>query len=241
MTDPRLANELLDADEVYQGIGTLSEGSLHAGLKAYYQSPGDAFEVKVGKHVIDIVRDDLLIEIQTANFSAMKRKLGTLLKDHRVLLLHPIPHKKWIVREDPKGQRASRRKSPKTGTALQLFEELVRIPHLLSNPNLTIGALLIHENEILRDDGQGSRRRKGWSRRDRELIEVVQERYFNDPTDFLTLLPNTLPRPFSAKQLAKAAKVKIKLARCVTYTLRRCRALEVVGKNRNTLLYAPAE
>lgn len=232
-------SEAASLESGFQGIGTLTEGSLHAGLKQYYKAPGDSFEVKVGTHHIDIVRDDLLIEIQTVNFSAMKKKLRTLLKAHSVLLLHPIPHKKWIVREDAGGERQSRRKSPKTGTVLQLFEELIRIPHLLDHPRLSIGALMIHENEILRDDGKGSRRRKRWSRRDRELIDVVREEYFEDPTDFLRLLPPTLPEPFSAKQLARLAKVKIKLARCITYTLRRCGALEMVGKDGNTLLYSP--
>ena len=47
------------------GIGLLNEKPLHASLKQWYARPGDRFEVAVGGFVIDIVRDDLLIEIQT--------------------------------------------------------------------------------------------------------------------------------------------------------------------------------
>ncbi|MCP5097079.1 MAG: hypothetical protein GY943_16140, partial [Chloroflexi bacterium] len=85
-------------------IGTLSEKSLHADLKKWMTQPGDEVEVKVDGFYIDIVRDVppqglLLIEIQTGNFSAMKRKLNKLLPTYPVWLLHPIAQEKWIVRE----------------------------------------------------------------------------------------------------------------------------------------------
>jgi hypothetical protein len=47
------------------GIGQLNEKALHASLKQWYARPGDRFEVAVGGFVIDIVRAELLIEIQT--------------------------------------------------------------------------------------------------------------------------------------------------------------------------------
>jgi hypothetical protein len=39
--------------------------------------PGDRFEVPVDGFVIDIAQEDLLIEIQTRNFSSIKSKLTT--------------------------------------------------------------------------------------------------------------------------------------------------------------------
>jgi hypothetical protein len=54
------------------GIGTLQETSLHSALKAWYARPGDRFEVFIDGFYIDIVRSELLIEIQTRNFSAIK-------------------------------------------------------------------------------------------------------------------------------------------------------------------------
>src|SRR6185503_11946586 len=69
------------------GIGLLNEKPLHASLKQWYARPGDQFEVPVGGFVIDIVRDDLLIEIQTRNFSSIKSKLNKLAHSHRVRLI----------------------------------------------------------------------------------------------------------------------------------------------------------
>jgi hypothetical protein len=58
------------------GIGLLNEKPLHASLKEWYSQPQDQFEVAVDGFVIDIVRDDLLLEIQTANLASVKSKLA---------------------------------------------------------------------------------------------------------------------------------------------------------------------
>ncbi len=220
-------------------IGTLSEKSLHAGLKRWIAEPGDRMEVAVDGFVIDVVRGDenqLLIEIQTRHFGAMKRKLKKLLQNHRVLLLHPIPQQKWIVRETAVSEPISRRKSPKKGKLLDIFKELMRIPHLLLHPNLTIGVLLTHQEEIWRDDGKGSWRRKRWSVADHRLLEVVEMHTFSG-ADWLNLLPEGLPLPFTNRELAETAVIPTKLAQQMSYTLRHTGLLNVVGKRGNALLY----
>src|SRR6185369_9848333 len=110
---------------------------LHASLKQWYAPPGDRFEVPVDGFVIDLVRDDLLIEIQTGNFSAIKSKLNKLAHSHQVRLIYPIVQEKWIVRSGGDGCGTMRRKSPKRGRMEDLFWELVSIPQLLSNPNFS--------------------------------------------------------------------------------------------------------
>src|SRR5215208_3427729 len=72
------------------GIGLLNEKPLHASLKQWYARPGDRIEVPVDGFVIDIVRDDLLIEIQTRNFASLKSKLTKLARSHPVRLVYPI-------------------------------------------------------------------------------------------------------------------------------------------------------
>ena len=218
-------------------IGTLAEKSLHAGIKEWYGRSTDQFEVKVDGFVIDIVRGEQLIEIQTRHFGAMKRKLKRLLDKHPVLLLHPIAQEKWIVRQTAVGQLISRRKSPKKGQPLDLFAELMRIPHLLSHSNLIVGAVLTRQEEVWRDDGRGSWRRKGWSLHDHRLLSVVAMHTFARPAELLTLLPPDLPQPFTNRQLAQAANVRLNLAQRITYTLSRCGVAEQVGKQGRSNLY----
>ena len=79
-------------------IGTLNEGHLHASLKERYVEPGDKVEADVDGYVVDILRGDLIIEIQTANFSAIARKMRDLVSKHQVRLVYPIPRDLWIVK-----------------------------------------------------------------------------------------------------------------------------------------------
>lgn len=218
-------------------IGTLAEKSLHAALKRWYDRSGDQFEVDVDGFIIDIVRGDLLIEIQTRHLYAMKHKLNKLLPDHTLLLLHPIPQEKWIVRQTAAGEPISRRKSPKRGRPIDIFSELVRIPHLLTHPNLTLEILLTQQEEILRDDGKGSWRRKGWSLYDHRLLHVVDHLQLATTADFRALLPSALPQPFTNRQLADALNCRLNLAQKITYTLRKIGEVTVTGKQGNALLH----
>jgi hypothetical protein len=218
-------------------IGTLTERSLHAGLKVHFAQPTDELEVRLDGFVIDIKQENRLIEIQTRHLGAMKRKLTKLLKNHSILLVHPIAQLKWIRRETAEGVTVSRRKSPKKGTTLDIFRELIRIPHLLAHENLTIGVALVEEEAVWRDDGQGSWRRKKWSVVDRELVRVVDVVEFGNLADWVGLLPESLPAQFTNKELAVAGKCRHDLAQKITYTLRKCGVLEVVGKQGNANLH----
>jgi hypothetical protein len=202
------------------GIGQLTERSLHAALKEYLARPGDQFEARLGRYVIDIVRDDLLIEIQTRHLYALRPKLRRLLDDgRRIRLVHPLPAERWIVREDSDGHMLTRRKSPKRAAVHDIFTELVRVPDLAAHPNLTLEALLIREEQVWRDDGQGSWRRGRWSLVDRRLLGVVGSAAFARPTDYLALLP-PLPESFTNADLAAATGWNAHLAGKATYALR---------------------
>ena len=215
------------------------ESSLHSELKKWYFLEGDDVEAKVDDFIVDIVRGDLLIEIQIANFSAIKPKLLRLLNDHRVRLVYPIPKVKWIVhRSKTKGEMFGRRKSPKKGRLSDLFNELIRIPNLLTKENLSVEVLMIEAEEVWCNDGKGSWRRRGASVEDRKLIRVFQRKVFEHPSDFLEILPKDLADPFSNKDLAKSLVIPVNQSRKITYTLRKIGAISFVGKNRNEMLFA---
>lgn len=218
------------------GIGQLAERSLHAALKEYLWQPGDEVEVKRGRYIIDIVRQDLLIEIQTRHLYALRPKLRRLLEDHRVRLIHPLPYERWIVREDADGRRLTRRKSPRHAAAHDIFTELVRIPDLAGHPNLTLEILLIREEQVWRDDGRGSWRRGRWSVIDRRLLDVTASVICVHPADYLALLP-PLPETFTNTDLAKADGWTVNLAAKATYTLREIGLLAGAGKSGRSNLF----
>jgi len=216
----------------------LAERSLHAALKQWYAHPGDRCEADVDGYVVDLVRDELLIEIQTRHCGKLKRKFERLLEGHPVRLVHPIAHERWLVKMNQDGVVKERRKSPRRGRIEQVFSELVSIPHLIAHPNFEIEVLITREEEIRRDDGQGSWRRKGWSIVDRRLVEVLDCYLFQKPTDFLRLLPADLPQPFTNRGLASALHQRLPVAQKMTYCLTRMGVLNVVGKQGNAHLFS---
>jgi hypothetical protein len=228
--------------QVSPEIGTLNEKSLHAALKEWYAQPGDRFEVPVDGFVVDIVRGDLLIEIQTGNFSSTRRKMRALVQDHSVRLVYPIAREKWIVRlaKDGSGSVLGRRKSPKRGAAEHAFAELVSFPKLLASPNFSLEVLLTQEEEIRCYDGERAWRRHGWVIQERRLLQVVDRRLFEAPGDLAAFVPSDLAEPWATADLAEALGQPRWLARKMAYCLRKMGVVEAVGKRGNAILYAQA-
>jgi len=217
----------------------MQETSLHAALKTLYAQQGGQLEVSVDDFLVDVLVNDLLIEIQTRNFSALKNKLAALVEQHTIRLVHPIPQEKWIIHLPPKGGKPlSRRKSPKRGRLEHLFLELVSFPHLVTHPNFSLEVLLTREEEIRRMDGRGSWRRGGISIIDRRLVEVITRRLLASPEDFRDMIPASLSQPFTNQQLASELGITNRLASQMTYCLRSMNVLTIVGTRRKPLLYA---
>ncbi len=219
-------------------IGTLNESSLHQSIKKWISNDDDKIEEKIEGYFIDILRGDLLIEVQTSNFYSIKKKLRKLIENHKLHLIYPIPEKKYIIKIDKStGEILSKRKSPKTGHILDLFDELIRFPELINNDNFSLEVLIIDMNEIRCNDGKGSWRRKGVSIINRELIEVKRSYKFNNRNDFINLLKYKKTEEFTNKQLAKKLQIPIYKARKITYTMRKMELLKKIGKNRNEIIH----
>jgi len=217
------------------GIGTLNESPLHAGIKKFLALPGDRFEVPLEGFVIDIVREtgdgDELIEIQTGSFGALGNKLDRLLGSHRIRIVHPIAEQVWIARA---GRRRARR-SPRRGSILELFGELVSLPTLLSHPNLSLEVLLIDE-EQLRGPRRGLRARV----LERRLRVVRRSRRFDEVGELLELLPVGLEEPWTTAGLAASTGIRRRTAQAMAYCLKANELIVEVGRDRGGSQYAAA-
>lgn len=221
---------------------TLREGSLHAALKARYAEavPGARVEANVDGFVVDVAGRDELVEIQTASFASARRKLERLVQSHRVVLVYPIPVEKWLVVVDADGAILRRRRSPKRGIALDLFDELVAFPRLVAHSGFRIELALIREEEIRGPIPEGARYRhpRLWWRLDRRLLEVVETRRIDRPSDLLDLLPPDLPEPFTTADVVVATGRSKHLAMRAVYCLERSGALERLGRSGRFVRYA---
>ena len=221
-------------------IGILNEKPLHAALKEWYARPGDQFEVSIDGYVVDIVRDALLIEIQTGNFSSIKRKVHALADLHPLRLVFPIAREKWIVRLAKRsgGDMLSRRRSPKRGEVEELFRELVSFPGLMAHPNFSLEVLFIQEEEVRYPDRRRRWRRGGWVTKERRLLDVVDRKVFAEPNDLLRFIPSGLIEPWTTQDLSEANGLPRWMAQKLVYCLRESGVVRVVGKKGNSILYA---
>ena len=220
---------------------TYREGSLHAALKARYAAgvAGSRVEAAVDGFVVDVVGPDELVEIQTASFASARRKLERLVDSHRVVLVHPLPVEKWLVRVDADGAILRRRRSPKRGLAFDLFDELVHIPKLLVHPNFRIELALVCEEEIRGPIPEGARYRypREWWRLDRRLLAVVETRRIDTAADLMALLPPGLPEPFTTADIVAATGRPKRLAMRAAYCLERSGAVAPLGRRGRLMTY----
>ena len=84
--------KVIGTDRIRQGIGTLSEKTVHAVMKNYYAPDTDMHEIPIENYVTDIYTGSEIIEIQTRSFQRMRKKLDVFLPLYPVTIVYPIPH-----------------------------------------------------------------------------------------------------------------------------------------------------
>jgi len=216
------------------------EFTLHKQLKQHYCGDAGETEVRWGKFRIDAVLDGVLFEIQLGSLSAIRDKIRSLSKKHKVVVVKPIVTRKRLVKlASKRGRVTEERWSPRRHTILNLFDELVYFTKAFPHPNLKLQVPLLSVIET-RYPGRGKRRRRrdnDFQILDRELLEIEETRAFASEQDLLDLLPADLPAVFDTADLAKHLQVQRWIAQRIAYCLRNMGGLQVAGKRRNTMLY----
>ena len=191
--------------------------------------------MKLGAFRIDVVNPDHLVEIQHGSLAAIRDKVAHLLAEHRVLIVKPIIARKRIIQLKRRGGAVvSQRWSPKRGTPLDLFGELVHFTRVFPHANLTLEVPLV-EVEERRYPGHG---RKRWRRaNDRQVEDVPWSTWAKSIAsrrriDLLQLLPAQLPQPFHTGHLAQQLNVHRCVAQRIAYCMRQTGAVHRSGQAR---------
>src|SRR5215475_11997092 len=155
-------------------IGLLNEQPLHAALKHWYARPGEVLEAALHGYIVDLLRGNHIIEIQTGGFASIRLKMRRLSQHYSVTLVYPVTYERWILKLPTTtcGQPV-RRKSPRRQRMDQLFQELVSFPDLLRCSNFSIEIACVQAEEVLRYDRRHGRRRRGWVMVERRLLGVL--------------------------------------------------------------------
>ena len=160
-----------------------------------------------------------------------------------MLVVKPLVVRKTLVSLSRKGgKELGRKASPKRGTILDVFDELVYFTRVFPHANLTLETPLV-EIEERRYPGHGKRRRwrkKDFVVEDQRLVAVVGVERFATHADLWRLIPAGLAEPFHTGELAESLGVRRWIAQRIAYCLRKTGAADVTGKTGNAWLYRRA-
>jgi len=231
-------DEILGKNKETNGIGTLSEKTIHSVLKAYYSPDPSNHEVKVGSFVADICTDNGIMEIQTRSFNLLRRKLQAFLQIAPVTIVYPIHNIKWIRWINPQtGEISPPRKSPKPGSPYVIFSELYRIKNFLHNPNLHLKIVIMNFEEYRYLDGWSKDKKKGSTKCDRIPTELVDEITISCMKDYQQLIPDNLPQEFTSVDFKKASGLSLGNAQTALNILHYVGVIERTGKKGRAYLY----
>jgi hypothetical protein len=212
------------------------ESTLHAQLKARFgpEAGGRAEVVVEGFRIDAIAPDGALVEVQTGALGPLRAKLNRLLPEYRVRVVKPVIVERRIIRRARRdGKDLSSRLSPKRGSRLDLFDDLVGLARIFPHEHLQIQVLdtAIEEIRLPR------KRWPGFRVIDRSLLGVRGQVYLTHARDLWSLLPPDLVNPFSTLELSRHLNRSMNFAQRVAYCLRLSGAAEVLGKRGNRLVY----
>ncbi|MDR2718449.1 MAG: hypothetical protein LBB89_10380 [Treponema sp.] len=219
-------------------IGTRNETSLHRDLKFTYAGEEGRTEAEVDGFVADgISANGEFIEVQTANFAALRKKITKFTEQGKLRIIYPVIITKYIEVFDADGERLYRRKSPRRGSPWDIFNEFIYAPDLPLIPRCTIELALVDACEQRVRDGKGSWWRKGLSIRDRQLITVHERICLKKPSDYRRFIPFEYDQEFTTANLAEKAGISHVLARRTLYVLTKLDMVQRTGKQRNAFVY----
>lgn len=233
--------QIVNQSRKRNGIGTLGEKTVHAVLKKYLEPDENYHEIKIDGFYADIAAPDGIIEIQTRNFSNLRKKLDVFLELGTVTIAYPIPYTKWLCWIDEEtGEISKKRKSPRHGDGCMVLPELYSIKDFLLHPNLKIHLLLMDMEEFRLLNGWSKDKKKGSTRYDRIPTALIEEIQINCPKDYTNLIPASLIREFTAKDFQKASHLSPKKASFALQVLKTVGAIEQVGMQGRAYIYKKA-
>ncbi|MGN1187112.1 MAG: hypothetical protein ACI4R6_01355 [Lachnospiraceae bacterium] len=233
-----VCDAVIHSEHERNGIGTLSEKTIHSILKNYLEPDTSFHEIRTDRYVADIRTPEGIYEIQTRQFNKLRGKLDSFLNEYPVTVVYPIAHTKylrWIDSET--GEISAPHKSPKRGVFQEVFYELYKIKPYLTHPNFHLLLMLIDLEEYRFLNGWSKDKKRGSSRSDRIPTALYAQEAIMSPSDYMKLIPDTVPPRFTVKDYAKACHITQTVAQPAMNVLCHVGVIEHVGKVRNAYLY----
>jgi hypothetical protein len=175
--------------------------------------------------------------------SAIRRKCHDLLSRHSLRVVKPVIIRTRIAKAKKSGGPVtSRRLSPKRGSVLDIFDELIYFIRVFPNPNLILEVPLVHVEQLR---VPSKKRRRRWQRdfrvQDVKLEAIEATVVLREPAHLFELvgLPDEL-ETFNTLDIARATDRPRWVAQQIAYVLRKTGAIEPVERKRSGIVYRRA-
>lgn len=225
-------DKIIGINRERQQIGTLSEKTVHAVVKNYYEPNEDYQEIPIEGKCADIyTADGKIIEIQTRAWNKLKDKLDIFLQSYDVTAVLPMPDHKQIIWIDPDtGELCKPGPNKRCYSRYAPLIEIYKIRKYLNNPNMHVRILKLDMIEYKLLSGRSrDRKRFGAERLDRIPTNLTDEIVLDMPEDYMQYVPENLPDEFKSKDFAKAAKLTERATGYVIGLLKEIGIIEKIG------------
>lgn len=221
------------------GIGTLSEKSVHAVLKFYYAPNEQSHEIKIGEYVADACYDGEIYEIQTRNFYTMKKKLETYFQNgYDVTIVYPVSEINtivWIDKESGELQRS--RKVRVKNRYKEILSEIYGIREFLKEDKLHFIIAILETEDYRFLDGFGKDKKVRATKTDKYPVRMIDEIRIDDRSDLKIFLPDNLSEIFDKAAYSKEEGIHPTDAGIALRVLEEAGLVEKNGKEGRKFLY----
>lgn len=194
-------------------ITTYMERGLHRSLKSHFCPDESKHEIKIGRYVADACDGKTIFEIQTGNFSPLRKKIQFYLEntDFNIVIVRPIAQNRrifWLDEDSGELKKAPRLSSKHEPLASGIADILYLID-FLGTERVSFCFVMMEIDEVRLLDGYGKQKKIRATSVDRVAGEIYSLHYIKSALDvkneLFTLLPN---EQFDRETLAKSLKLK---------------------------------
>ncbi len=212
-----------------QGIGGLSEKTLHRVLKTYCDNEPSHHEIEVMGKVADVLTGEHIYEVQRRDLGYLAPKLEAFLPNYRVTIVHPIIAKKrirWMDRET--GEIKDGRFSAHH-TVFDTGYELFKISKYLTHPCVDVIMPMLQCDEYRYLDGRGVQKRIKATKIELMPCDLLGQIELRQKEDYLVFLPEGLDKGFTADDYKRLIKSR---SRYSYYCLRLLTELGILAREK---------
>lgn len=178
-------------------IGTYKERSRHLILKLYYEPDAANHEVKVGSYTADVLKNNCIVEIQTAAFKSLVSKLNYYFdNNYSVKVVYPINSISrvcWCDTETGSVKEGNYVSYPKA--KFKILPELKYILPFFHNSNFSLDLVYCKTSNYKLLDGYGEDKKCRATKTDSiidDIIDIETIKSLDDVFSFVELSHNTI-------------------------------------------------